>query len=177
MLRFENKQILIVGVSSGIGRATAERLADEGASIIGVGRDRERIQNVLERLPGRGHHAVVADVSDEKQLGEIIKYGKSVGGYDGGLFCAGLHEIRPLTVLTADKLMNSFTANVVTTINCTKAITKAANPNGAGVVWMSSVAAIRGTAGFIAYASAKGALISAARAAFSAASRASHRSK
>ena len=163
MLRFEKKRILIVGVSSGIGRATAVRLAREGASIVGVGRDMERMQKVLNTLNGSEHHAIVADVADEIQLQEVIKYGKANGGYDGGVFCAGLHEIRPFTLLKADHLINSFNANVITAIHSTKAVVKAVNPNGAAIVWLSSVAAIRGTAGFTSYSCAKGALISAAK--------------
>jgi NAD(P)-dependent dehydrogenase (short-subunit alcohol dehydrogenase family) len=45
----------------------------------------------------------------------------------------------------------------------TRVMTKAASREGAGVVWLSSAAALRGTAAFGAYAAAKGALISAAR--------------
>ena len=89
--------------------------------------------------------------------------GMSRGGYDGGICCAGLHEIRPFFLLKAEHLLASFTANVVTAVNCTKAVVKAAHPSGASIVWLSSVAALRGTAGFAAYASAKGALIAAAK--------------
>lgn len=162
-MRFANKLILVVGVSSGIGKATARRLANEGATIVGVGRELAKIQSALSELTGQGHHAIVADVRDEKQMDEIIKYGKANGGYDGGVFCAGLHEIRPLSLLKEDSLHASFNANVLTALNCTKAVAKSVNANGAGLVWLSSVAAIRGTAGFGAYAAAKGALISAAK--------------
>lgn len=163
MLRFENKLILIVGISSGIGLATAQRIAKDGASIVGVGRSAERLQNALNTLEGAGHHAIVADIADETQLGPIIKYGKEHGGYHGGVCCAGLHELRPFSLLKTENLFASFSANVVTAVNTTKALVKAASSEGAGIVWLSSVSALRGTAGFTAYASAKGALVSAAR--------------
>lgn len=163
MKRFAGKRILIVGASSGIGLATAKRLAQEGASIVGVGRNIENISNTLNMLEGTGHQAFAADVADEQQLATIVKYGKENGGYHGGVFCAGLHEMRTISLIKADNLLQSFTANVVTTINCTKALIKSISPDGGGIVWLSSVAAIRGTAGFIAYSSAKGALISAAK--------------
>jgi NAD(P)-dependent dehydrogenase (short-subunit alcohol dehydrogenase family) len=163
MLRFENKLILIVGVSSGIGLATAQRLAQDGARIVGVGRSADRLQCALSTLEGAGHHAIVADIADESQLGSIITFGKDHGGYHGGVCCAGLHEIRPFSLLKAENLLASFSANVLTAVNTTKALAKAASSDGAGIVWLSSVAALRGTAGFTAYASSKGALVSAAR--------------
>jgi NAD(P)-dependent dehydrogenase (short-subunit alcohol dehydrogenase family) len=163
MSRFAGKLVLVVGVSSGIGRAAALRLAREGARIAGVGRDLERIQKALNMLEGSGHQAIVADAADEAQMKDIIKFGKENGGYGGGVFCAGQHDLRPLTLLKTDHLVASYKANVVSAINCTKALAKAVSPDGAGVVWLSSVAAIRGTAGFMAYAGAKGALLAAAR--------------
>lgn len=163
MSSMTNKCILVVGVSSGIGRAAAGHMAQQGAKIIGVGRKLDAVLSVINSFPGEGHQAIEADVSSEKQLAEIINVGKQCGGYDGGVFCAGLHEMRPFTMLRTDDLLNSFNANVTTAIHCTKALSKAVNPNGAGIVWLSSVAAMRGTAGFAAYAAAKGALISAAK--------------
>ncbi len=163
MPRFENKLILIVGVSSGIGLATAQRLARDGARIVGVGLSAERLQNALNTLEGTSHHAIVADVSEETQLGQIITFGKDHGGYHGGVCCAGMHEVRPFSLLKTENLLASFSANVVTAVNTTKVIAKAVSSDGAGVVWLSSVAALRGTAGFTAYAGAKGALVSAAR--------------
>jgi len=163
MNRFENKLVLIVGVTSGIGLATARRFANEGARIVGIGRDAERLQHALNSLEGSEHHAIVADISDESQLSLIIKYGKEQGGYDGGVCCAGLHEIRPVSLLKTENLLAGFSANVVSAVNTTKALSKAVSPYGAGIVWLSSVAANRGTAGFTSYACSKGALISAVR--------------
>lgn len=163
MKRFEMKLILVAGMSSGIGLATAQRLAREGARIVGVGRDPVRLQKALDTLEGEGHHTFVADVADERQMDAIVKIGKDQGGYQGGVCCAGLHEIRPFSLLKSDNLLASYNANVITAINCTKAVAKAANTDGAGIVWLSSVAAIRGAPGVAAYAGAKGALISASK--------------
>lgn len=163
MKRFEKKLVLVVGMSSGIGLSTAQRLAREGARIVGVGRDTERLHSSLNSLEGDGHYAIVANAIDEGQMKAIIQYGKDNGGYHGCVCCSGLHEMRPFTLLTSENLLASFNANVVATINVTKAVSKAVSSDGAGIVWMSSVAATRGTAGFAAYACSKGALISAAR--------------
>lgn len=163
MNQFESKLVLVIGMSSGIGLAVAQRLSRDGAHIVGVGRDAMRLQNALHTLEGTGHQVIVADVSDESQTDLIVRIGKDRGGYHACICCAGLHEMRPFSLLKSENLISSFTSNVVTAVNSTKAVTKATNPNGASIVWLSSVAAVRGTAGFAAYSSSKGALISAAR--------------
>lgn len=163
MNRFEKKLVLIVGITSGIGIATAKRLAREGATIVGVGRNSEGVHNALKEIPGQGHHAIVADTADENQLDLIVKFGKGNAGYSGGICCAGMHEMRPISLLKTKNLMDSFNANVVTAINTTKAVAKAVSPEGASIVLLSSVAAMRGSAGFAAYSCSKGALLSAAR--------------
>ena len=163
MRRFQNKLILVSGASSGIGMATAQKLAREGARIVGVGRDIERLQKALNTFEGSNHHAIAADVGEESQIDSIIKFGQAQGGYHGGVCCAGMHEFRPLFLLKSDHLLKSYHSNVLTAMHCLKAVTKAASPDGASIVWLSSVAAIRGTAGFAAYSISKGALIAGAK--------------
>lgn len=163
MKRFEKKLVLVLGMSSGIGLAAAQRLAREGARIVGVGRNAEQLKSSLRTLAGEGHFTIAADAINEEELKPIIQYGKENGGYHGCVCCAGLHEMRPFTRLKQENLMASFNANVLTAINVSKAVSKSVSPDGAGFVWLSSVAATRGTSGFAAYSGSKGALISTAR--------------
>jgi NAD(P)-dependent dehydrogenase (short-subunit alcohol dehydrogenase family) len=61
-----NSRILITGVTSGLGRATALRLAREGASVVGVLRDPARAEHVLTELRRSGggtHEVIIADLS------------------------------------------------------------------------------------------------------------------
>jgi NAD(P)-dependent dehydrogenase (short-subunit alcohol dehydrogenase family) len=163
MNRFDGKLVLVVGGYSGIGAAAAERLANEGASLILVGRQEEKLQAALAKLPGAGHEIVVADAVNAEQLQPVVQIGRKRGGYAGAVVCAGSHTVRPLAVLNREAIAQAFEANVTTALLATAAFAKAASKEGAGVVWLSSVAAMRGTATFSAYAAAKGALISAAR--------------
>jgi NAD(P)-dependent dehydrogenase (short-subunit alcohol dehydrogenase family) len=50
---FENRQALVTGVTSGIGRATALRLLAEGAAVIGLGRDHVKLADIASRAGGR----------------------------------------------------------------------------------------------------------------------------
>lgn len=82
-MSFENKVIIITGASSGIGAATAEFFAKEGALLSLVGRNEEKFEKVLEKIKESGVEAdplvIIADVSidAERIINETIeKYGR-----------------------------------------------------------------------------------------------------
>ena len=52
MARFENKTVLITGGTSGIGLATVERLAGEGARLVVTGSNEARLTDLRRRFPG-----------------------------------------------------------------------------------------------------------------------------
>ena len=163
MSRFDGKLVLLVGGYSGIGRAAAQRLANEGASLVLVGRQEEKLRETLAKLPGAGHEIVVADAAYSEQLQPVVQIGRKRGGYSGAVVCAGAHVSRPISILTREAIAQAFEANLTTALLATSAFAKSAAKEGGSMVWISSVAAMRGTATFAAYAGAKGALISAAR--------------
>lgn len=80
---FSNKVVLITGASAGIGAATAECFAKEGASLAIVGRNETKLNNVAqccEKL-GAEVYIIKADIAEDDEAKAIIqqtirKYGK-----------------------------------------------------------------------------------------------------
>ncbi|HEY7250898.1 MAG TPA: SDR family oxidoreductase [Methylomirabilota bacterium] len=73
------KVVVITGATSGIGRVTAERLAEMGARIVAVARDRVRGEATLARLRERGpgvdhraHYADLASMAEAKRVAAEI---------------------------------------------------------------------------------------------------------
>jgi 3-oxoacyl-[acyl-carrier protein] reductase len=75
-LNLNNKNALVCGSTQGIGKATAIALAQEGANVTLVARNREKLKAVLAELPKhRNHNYIVADFLDPRALQEqLIKF-------------------------------------------------------------------------------------------------------
>ncbi|CAI3121608.1 putative oxidoreductase [Acinetobacter calcoaceticus] len=74
----ENKVIIITGASSGIGKASAKMLAAEGAKVIAVARNQERLNELVDEVTKHGDQITgfVADVTnldDSKKLAQFAK--------------------------------------------------------------------------------------------------------
>lgn len=164
MQRFDGKTILVCGATSGIGLATARRLAKEGASIIALARNAERLKEVISELPGGGHEDLSCDAGDEAQVtaaGDTLKASGRV--IHGAVLCAGRHSLRPLQLTKAVHIEELLAGNVLATLLCTKLSVRLAAREGASLVWVSSAAALIGNAGEFGYAAGKGALLAACR--------------
>lgn len=60
-----DRTVVLTGASGGIGRAIAEKLSAEGAQLILVGRNREKLAQLVSDLGGHPHTVVVADLAEE----------------------------------------------------------------------------------------------------------------
>ncbi len=68
--RFEDRTVLVTGAGSGMGRAAALRLANEGACVALIGRRAEPLEDVAQEIHDAGGTAFVqaCDISEQKQL-------------------------------------------------------------------------------------------------------------
>ncbi|CAH0714020.1 unnamed protein product, partial [Brenthis ino] len=74
-MSFLNKVVIVTGASSGIGAATAILFAKEGANVVLVGRNVEKLQNVYEKCVKFGNKSIQirADISNDEDAKRIIE--------------------------------------------------------------------------------------------------------
>ncbi len=82
---FENKRVVIVGGSSGIGLAVAEEAASQGAEVVIISSNAERVQEAIRSIGVKARGQAV-DVSDEKAVESFFA---NHGAFDHLVFTAG----------------------------------------------------------------------------------------
>ncbi|RYU13367.1 SDR family oxidoreductase [Nocardioides iriomotensis] len=133
---------VVTGASSGIGAATARRLAAEGFHVWCAARREDRIQGLAAEIGGT---AIRCDVTDEAQVAALAE---AVGprldvlvNNAGGAFGAD-----PVATADADQWRRMYEVNVIGLMQVTKALLPALIASGAGVI-----VNVGSTAGRIAY--------------------------
>ncbi len=163
MRRVENKACVVTGAGSGIGKAIAERLAEEGGKILCVDLKGETAIATSESIRHAGGiaEAFAADVSDPLQVNAFVArcvelYGKiDVLVNNAGVNIPGvLHEV-PDEVI--DKTLN---VNVKSPIyGCRAAIPYMLNNGGGSIVNISSVNGLVSEPFLAVYSASKGAVV------------------
>ncbi|MBV9251908.1 MAG: SDR family oxidoreductase [Acetobacteraceae bacterium] len=83
-MRFKDKVAIITAVASGIGRATADIMAAEGAVVVGVDNDQRRLDMTVEALNMSGGRAkgFCIDALNEQEVNEVISHTARDTGID-----------------------------------------------------------------------------------------------
>jgi NAD(P)-dependent dehydrogenase (short-subunit alcohol dehydrogenase family) len=78
-MRFSGKTALVTGVASGLGRAVAQALANEGARLVLVDRAKDQLENLVLLLRGEGADVaeLVGDVSREETSQQAVALARS----------------------------------------------------------------------------------------------------
>lgn len=165
MISFTAEQRFIVtGASSGIGEGVALLLNELGATVIGIGRNQER----LEGMKAKAKHPDNIFL-EQKDLAEDIAglpaYVKSLkekyGKFQGLACCAGLSGIMPLRAIDYEGMQAMFAINYFAPVFMAKGFADKRNNNGSGsaIVCIASRGGVRPDPGMTSYAGTKGALI------------------
>ena len=156
------KVALITGGSTGIGLATAKRLAREGAQVFITGRRQAELDLAVEDI-GHGARAVRGDVSSAADLARVVDVVSTAHGRIDILFAnAGGGEFAPLQDVTEAQFDKTFGINVKGTLLTIQAALPLM-PRGSAVVINASITSIQGVPNFGIYAATKAALRSFAR--------------
>ncbi|WP_426405225.1 SDR family oxidoreductase [Streptomyces sp. R-07] len=140
---------VITGASSGIGEATAEKLADLGAQVVVIARRAERLTDLVARIQKNGGSAlaIAADVTDKAAVRAAAdRVETELGGADLLLNNAGVMLPAPIEELATDQWQHQIDLNITGLMNITAAFTpqlvRAARERGvADLINTSSIAA------------------------------------
>ena len=125
-MTLKNKVCLITGGGSGIGRATANKMAKEGARIIVVGRTQTKIDETVSGIKKDGGYAsgYATDVSDQALVDDLVSSViQEHSKIDLLLNNAGhSSKHRRLTTTTATEIQSVIDSNLIGTIYCSQAV-------------------------------------------------------
>lgn len=167
MISLKNKNIIITGASSGIGKVTAILCSRLGGRVLLIGRREEKLSEVILEMDNSSDHSyLVGDISNHEEFESNFKTKvKDFGKIDGVVHSAGIEMTRPLKMLKVKNLDEVMQLNLFSPINITRILTskRLFNEKGGSIIFISSIVGLLGQPGKVGYSASKGALISASK--------------
>jgi NAD(P)-dependent dehydrogenase (short-subunit alcohol dehydrogenase family) len=146
MVTIRERTALVTGGGSGIGLASAARLATDGAHVAICGRTEEKLAKAEAAIaPGVGDggsiRSIVADVTIEEQVAAAVAFAAEPAGGLDILFAnaGGSHHLGPFDAADLNAVRTTIDLNLVGTIICIKHAVPAMRDRGGGsIIGMSS---------------------------------------
>lgn len=161
MSKLQGKVAVVTGGTSGIGLATAQQFAAEGARVFITGRRQAELDKAAASIPNAtGIQADSSSSADLKRLFETIK--EKAGRIDVLYVNAGGGSMAPLGAITEEHFDDAFDRNVKGLTFTVQSALPLLN-KGASVILTSSTAGVVGTPAFSIYSASKAAVRNLAR--------------
>lgn len=165
MSEFDGKVAIVTGASSGIGRRTAELLAERGARVAILARSAEMLDAVARPFGAR-MRTVAGDVADLAAIERLFADAESHFGAKCDILVnnAGMIDPAPLVETTLEQWERMFAVTVHGTfLACRRALPGMLARGSGAIVNVSSISGVPGPEkfpGWVSYCAAKGAVIS-----------------
>ena len=155
MSTLKGKVAVVTGGNSGIGYSTAKKFKEEGATVIIIGRSKEKVNTAATELGVKG---VVADVSSLSAIDNVVNEIKSEYGNIDTLFVnAGVFIPAPVGQITEDMFDNLMNINFKGAVFTIEKFLPILN-NAASIINLSSINAYTGMPNTAVYGASKAAL-------------------
>ena len=167
MSNLANKNIVITGASSGIGRQIAIEASKNGANVILVARSKDKLEETKSAMEQGNHFVCPFNVTDFNLIDNLVdEISAKAGMISGFVHSAGIESTIPLRNMKAQIYEDLFKVNVVAALEFARSISrkKRVNPEGASFVFISSVMGSLGKEGKVGYCASKAALTSSIKA-------------
>lgn len=106
------KRVLVVGASSGIGRAVAVRAAQRGAQVVAAARRTALLEEIASDLPGGA--VATADITRDDDCARLVGDATAhLGGLDGLVYAVGTSPLLPMAEAGSADWRQVFEANVI----------------------------------------------------------------
>lgn len=157
--RFAGKTCIVTGAGSGIGKATALRIAREGGKVIAADWSPKSLDAMIAEYPELGFVPVSGDISNEDDVAKIVD--ACEGQVDGLVNNAGImDQFCPIHEVTDEVWDRVFRVNVVGTMRVTrKVLPLMLSAKKGSIVNVASMAGLTGAAAGVAYTASKHAII------------------
>ena len=164
-LKIKGRLALVTGSTMGIGRATAETLAAEGARVIVNGRNEAAVKDTVAALSRHGEaHGVAADLATTSGAQKVIDASARIGPVDILVNNVGFFEVKEFAEISDQGWLDMFELNVMSGVRLTRALLPGMlQRNWGRVVFISSEQSARPNPSMLHYAMSKTAQVSIAR--------------
>lgn len=131
------KNILVTGASSGIGKATAIECSKLGAKVFITGRNASRLNDTYNSLEGDGHAQFAVDLSNEESAIEFINILPQLNGI---VHAAGIVKTLPFQFVNKQDIHNVFDINFFVPVLLTQKLIKQKKIiKSSSIVFISSI--------------------------------------